>query len=125
MKQSIKRNLSKINLVMNAWEQLAPEAVFGGFSLAKYKVAMAPALQSESRVAALLAELTGELQTLNINSESCYRIALQMASSVKGDGNYGDDSALYAAMGYKRRSERKSGLTRKKSVAQAKAPVES
>ena len=39
----------------------------------------------------------------------------QVVDSVKGDPAYGEDSDLYAAMGYVRKSARKSGLTRKKS----------
>jgi hypothetical protein len=37
-----------------------------------------------------------------------------MANGVIGDPTEGPDSALYEAMGYTRRSERKTGLTRKK-----------
>ena len=33
---------------------------------------------------------------------------------MKGDPEYGDDSDLYDAMGYTRKSERQSGLSRKK-----------
>jgi hypothetical protein len=34
-----------------------------------------------------------------------------------GDPNYGDDSNLYEAMGYIRKSERASGLTKKAKAA--------
>lgn len=34
--------------------------------------------------------------------------------AVAGDPNYGNDSPLYGAMGFVRKSEKKSGLTRKK-----------
>ena len=37
-----------------------------------------------------------------------------MVNGVKGDPDFGEDSDLYEAMGYVRKSERKSGLTRKK-----------
>jgi hypothetical protein len=37
-----------------------------------------------------------------------------VVNGVRADPEEGDDSALYEAMGYTRRSERKSGLTRKK-----------
>jgi len=121
--KNTKPKIAKINLIMNAWEQVAPGATFGGKSLQQFKTAMAPALESQARVAALLAELEGERQKFQINSDICYRIATQMASSVKGDGEYGDDCPLYSAMGYVRRSNRKSGLKRK---AQAPAaPAES
>lgn len=42
--------------------------------------------------------------------------------AVKGvvaDPNFGDNSALYEAMGYIRKSDRKSGLTRKSATPKA------
>jgi hypothetical protein len=36
-----------------------------------------------------------------------------VVNGVVGDPTFGPDSALYEAMGYVRKSERKSGLTRK------------
>ena len=38
---------------------------------------------------------------------------VDVANGVRGDKNYGDDSPLYGAMGFVRKSERASGLTRK------------
>jgi hypothetical protein len=38
---------------------------------------------------------------------------------IVGDVNYGDDSDLYGACGYVRKSERASGLTRKSNTAKA------
>ena len=37
-----------------------------------------------------------------------------VVKGVVGDPKFGDDSALYEGMGYIRKSQRKSGLTRKK-----------
>jgi hypothetical protein len=39
--------------------------------------------------------------------------AQMVVAGVLGDPNFGPDSSLYEAMGYTRKSERKSGLTRK------------
>ncbi len=38
----------------------------------------------------------------------------KVGQGVAGNANYGDDSPLYGAMGFVRKSERKSGLTKKK-----------
>jgi hypothetical protein len=43
-----------------------------------------------------------------------------VVNGVKGDPAFGEDSDLYETMGYVRKSERKSGLTRKKSTPPAK-----
>jgi hypothetical protein len=39
-----------------------------------------------------------------------------IVNAVKGEPNYGDDSDLYAGMGYVRKSARASGLSRKKAA---------
>lgn len=38
---------------------------------------------------------------------------VNVGNGVRGDAAYGDDSLLYGAMEFVRKSERKSGLTRK------------
>lgn len=44
-----------------------------------------------------------------------FRIKMCTSSSgVAGNADYADDSPLYGAMGFVRKSERKSGLTKKK-----------
>ena len=45
----------------------------------------------------------------------------KVVNGVKGDPNFGDDSDLYDSMGYVRKSDRQSGLTRKKNAAQSAA----
>lgn len=37
----------------------------------------------------------------------------KIGNSIAGDPNYANDSPLYGAMGFVRKSEKKSGLTRK------------
>ena len=41
-------------------------------------------------------------------------MSVLVVNGVVGDPAYGDDSPLYGAMGFVRKSERKSGLTKKK-----------
>ena len=41
-------------------------------------------------------------------------MSVKVVNGVVGDPAYGDDSPLYGAMGFVRKSERKSGLTKKK-----------
>lgn len=49
------------------------------------------------------------------NADKVFPPAQQkVVKGVVRDTDYGDDSELYEAMGYTRKSERKTGLTRKK-----------
>lgn len=45
----------------------------------------------------------------NLNNQS-----VKVRNGVEGNADYGDDSPLYGAMGFKRKSERASGLTRRR-----------
>ena len=46
--------------------------------------------------------------------KSLDRYAAKIGMAVAGNPDYGNDSPLYGAMGFVRKSEKKSGLTRKK-----------
>ena len=69
----------------------------------------------DARVA--IKNLEGQLSSAqnardDADAESNRVIAL-VVNAVKGNPNHGEDSALYEAMGYVRKSERKSGLKRR------------
>ena len=53
-----------------------------------------------------------------INRDNADTVTMQMCDAIVkaviADAEFGDDSALYEALGYVRKSARKSGLTRKK-----------
>jgi len=65
------------------------------------------------------------LPTARLERNAAYERALavtkQLVNSVKGHPKYGENSALYAAMGYVTASERSSGLTRRREAEMAKA----
>jgi hypothetical protein len=47
-------------------------------------------------------------------------VTLDVVNSIKGDPNFGENSALYAALGYVRKDDRASGL--KRNVAEPTPP---
>jgi hypothetical protein len=47
-----------------------------------------------------------------------------VVNSVKGHPKYGENSAVYTAMGYVPKSERASGLSRRRERPKAKEPAE-
>lgn len=115
-----KTNEQKMERMLNAWETLAPDKSFGGMTLAQFQAAVAPAQTARQR----LDELEDQLKQALADREAADDIFLAKAqlvvSGILADPNYGADSALYEAMGYTRKSERKSGLTRKRNQAPAK-----
>jgi hypothetical protein len=111
---------AKINTVSSAWEGKAPNASFGGMTLAQFKAATKPSLDTRAAIAGWeqnIKDTTNQRDDADkVSVDKCDLVV----KGVVGDPNFGDDSSLYEAMGYVRSSERQTGLTRKKS-APAKA----
>ena len=53
----------------------------------------------------------------SVTDAATMETVLGVVNSVKGDPEEGEDSALYEALGYVRKSERKSGLKRSRKPA--------
>lgn len=117
MASNPKTNEEKMNKMLNAWRTLAPEKTFGGMTLAEFEALVNDALEARTTVAALDDTRT---QAIAVR-DNCDTVFLQKAqlvvNGVLADPSEGDDSALYEAMGYIRKTNRKSGLTRKKNEA--------
>ena len=109
------------NQVINAWGTLAPAATFGGMTLAQFKTKVQPSFDTRTQITTLEEQLTSA-QDKRDNADKVTVAATQLVvNAVKGDPNFGDDSDLYDAMGYVRRSARASGLSRKGGSAPAAA----
>lgn len=91
----------------------APTKEFGGIKQAELhqKIAAADAIEQD------IAELLAQVELKKAQRDNAYADLnndLQLVvNGVRGDKDFGEDSALYGTMGYVRKSERASGLTRK------------
>jgi hypothetical protein len=103
----------KIERMLNAWETLAPDISFGGMTLAQFRAIAAPALAARERIDDLEDQLKQALADREGADDDFLEKAQQVVDGVRADPTEGPDSALYEAFGYTRKSERKSGLTRK------------
>jgi hypothetical protein len=105
----------KIERMLNAWETLAPAKSFGGMTLAQFQAAAQPAQAARQQIDDLEDQLKQAIANRE-NADNAFLTKAQLVvNGVLADPTEGPDSALYEAMGYTRKSERKSGLTRKKS----------
>ena len=109
------------NTIINAWTTLAPAASFGGMTLAQYKAKVQPSFDARTAIDGLNAQMTAALDNRDSADGVTTDINSKVIKGVVGDPNYGDDSNLYEAMGYIRKSERASGLTKKSNAAKAAA----
>lgn len=109
-------NKAKLTQVTNAWSELAADKSFGGMTLAQFKAACKPSLDARDELARLEAQVTQWQNRRDDADGKTTEVIQKVVNGVKGDPAFGEDCDLYEAMGYVRKSERKSGLTKKKST---------
>lgn len=110
-------NEARINAIEEAWAANAPDATFGKMTLEQFKARVQPSRDAREKVGQLQSELEAALVERDTADGASLAACDDAVKGVVGDPDFGDDSALYGAMGYVRKSERKTGLTRKKTVA--------
>ena len=95
-----------------AWEEHAADAVFGKLTLAQYKSKLKPSLEAR----AVIQDLEEKLAAARVERDNAdvvsNAVTLDVVNSIKGDPSFGENSALYAALGYVRKDDRASGLKR-------------
>ena len=101
-----------LGMLVAGWEEYAPDASFSGLSLAQFKQKIKPSLDARASID----ELNLKLKISRAERENADAVSVEIANAVvnavKGDANFGENSALYASFGYIRKADRKSGLTR-------------
>ena len=108
------------NAILKAWGTLAPTATFGGMTLQQYTAKVQPSLDARSQISTHeqgIKSWTDKRDDVDVDTEAANGLVIK---GIVGDVNYGDNSDLYEACGYIRKSEKKSGLTRKAAAAAAK-----
>lgn len=103
----------RIAIFTAAWREIAPDASFGGMTLAEFETATAPLGESIRRLQALEVQTSGEIRNRDVADEAARGLLRLVAHSVRGEPAFGENSQLYRAMGFVPLSERQSGLTRK------------
>lgn len=107
------RNTERLNAAIDAWTNLASTKSFAGMTLAEFKLAVAPATEARNR----LNKANDEALAARVDREAADEAAMpvidRVVAAVLADETEGPDSALYAAMGYVRKSDRRTGLTRR------------
>jgi len=115
-KSTPKKALEKLELTEASWETHAPPATFYGTTLTQYKAKVQLSRDARALVASLEQQLTAALNQRDAIDAENLTLEKNVARGIAGDPNFGEDSDLYEGTGRVRKSERKSGLTRKKKV---------
>jgi hypothetical protein len=102
------------DLIKAAWKKYAAAATFGGMTEVQYEAKIKPSYDLRTQIGDLekqLTQLIADRDLADVNTKAANGAAIK---GIVGDVAYGDNSDLYGACGYVRKSEKKSGLTRKK-----------
>jgi hypothetical protein len=112
MKQ--RKVLEKIVTVTTAWTNLRPGKSFSGRALEQFKAKV----QASHDVRDVIANLEAQLEAAYTRLVTVDRASMDeirvVVHGVRADSEEGEDGELYSAMGYVRRSQRSSGLTRRR-----------
>jgi hypothetical protein len=103
----------RIRRMISGWESLAPTKSYFGMTLDQFKTAMQPSLAARE----LIKDLDNQLTQAQNQRDAADEVALTkmqgVVAGVNADPTEGPNSSLIEAFGYTRKSERKSGLSRK------------
>ena len=120
MPASPKATEEKIERMLNAWRTLAPDKTFGGMTLTQFEALAAPSRDARRRIEDLDNQRAQASADREHADEAFNARSQLVVAGVLADPTEGPDSALYEAFGYTRKSERKTGLTRKRTEATTK-----
>ena len=110
----------KFMTVLQAWKTLAPTKTFGGKTLAEFEAQVSKSLAPRTRLNEIEDEKKEQIALRDDEDGTTMKIIQFIVNGVLADPEYGDNSALYEAMGYVRKADRKSGLTRRKTDPEKK-----
>ena len=98
----------------DAWVEGAPDVDFNGISQQEFAADLADAENDDAEIADMEAKLQMRRDVRDGKYFSINQKRSRVGQGVAGNPAYGDDSPLYGGMGFVRKSDRASGLTRKK-----------
>lgn len=120
MADTPRENETKYTRFLNALTTLAPDKTFGGVDLAAFTAQTGKSFAPRKRLEELEDEKKQQEVIRDTEDAATSKMCEMIKNGVIADPDFGDDSALYEALGYIRKSDRKSGLTRKKNEAEKK-----
>lgn len=115
MAVAVKRIKEKALQIQNAWNEGAPTVTeFRNTKKVDYDADIAAGQASEDRIADLKAQLSMEEDNCDTIYTRINGSNVDVHLGVKGHKDFGEDHPIVGAMGFVRKSERASGLTRGK-----------
>ncbi len=104
----------KCNVMNDAWFEGAKAVEFNGITQAAFQTEIEAAAADDAAIDDLEAQIKMKRDVRDDKYKALDQNRSKIGMGVAGSPDYGNDSPLYGAMGFVRKSEKKSGLTRKK-----------
>ncbi len=118
--QNPKKSIDLLEMTASALREFAPDTAFGGVKLADFEPTVEVCRTDRQNIVDHDNAGKGLIVKRDNNDAEALAKRELIVNGVIGDPNFGPDSALYEALGFIRKSERKSGLTRRKVVPVAR-----
>src|SRR5688572_1900320 len=113
----------RIAKVLDAWSSLRPAKSFAGLTLDEFKAALKVSLDAREAVTAAETSYTAAIVKRDNADTAVRQVLTRVVAAVVADQAEGDNGELYKAMGYTRRDERNSGLTRRAREKEVTQPL--
>ena len=111
---NVKRVKEQCNVMNDAWFEGAKDVEFNGITWVSFKADIDAADAADDEIEMIEAQLKLKREARDDLYAGLDEKRVKVGQGVAGNAAYGDDSPIYGAMGFVRKSERKSGLTKKK-----------
>ena len=110
---NVKRVKEQCNVMFDAWTEGAKSVDFNGIARSAFGTDIDNAAAADDDIDTMEAQLKLKREVRDDMYTALDENRSKVGQGVAGNAAYGDDSPLYGAMGFVRKSEKKSGLTRK------------
>jgi len=104
----------KLNEVTKAWFELRKDKSFAKMTLDEFKAKVKASFDARDNIKKLDIAMTAAINDRNDADDASMEQVQFVVNAVKGDPDEGENGDLFEAMGYVRKSERASGLSRPK-----------
>ena len=110
---------ARLRQSIEAWRTLRAEKSFCGMTLDQYEQRLLPSFEGRSTVHRLDAEKAEAEAALAMADRETLSLLNRVVNAIKADPDEGEDSQLYEAFGYVRKSDRLRALRRSRKVEEA------
>jgi hypothetical protein len=114
----------RVNSIIEAWQTLCPEESFFGHTLDQYKEEVKPIFEVRAEATEIDRRWTSVMVKRQDVDTAANALSKNIVRSVRAHPKYGEDSGLYATMGFTRESaRRRRGRREAKPATREAAPV--